>query len=106
MKILLDECVPQKFADLLEGHSVRAASKMGWASIKNGELLARASSQFDVMITVDKKMADEQDESKLRLPVIIMATRSTQLKHLRPLVPKVLALLDQMRERKFYLIRA
>jgi hypothetical protein len=27
---------------------------MGWTSLKNGELLARASSQFDVFLTVDR----------------------------------------------------
>ena len=87
MRILLDECVPRKFAELIDGHEVRTVPEMGWSSIKNGDLLLAASREFDLMITVDKKMAEQQDSSKLGLPVIILSARSTQLKHLRPLVP-------------------
>lgn len=57
------------------------------------------------MITVDKRMADEQDEAKLRLPVIILAARSTQFKHLAPLVPELLSQLARKLEPMFYFVR-
>lgn len=47
MKVLLDECVPQRLAALLQGHSVRTACEMDWASVKNGQLLTLAASAFD-----------------------------------------------------------
>lgn len=105
MRILLDECVPQKFAELLEGHAVKTAPEMGWAGIKNGQLLALAAQSFDVMITVDKRMPAQQDVSKLGLPVVILAGRSTQLKHLRPLIPKLSALLGAQPTAGFHYVR-
>lgn len=106
MRILLDECVPQKLAGLLENHEVRTATEMGWASVKNGQLLALAASAFDLMITVDKRMAEEQDESNLRIPVVILSARSTQYKHLAPLVPTILKQLQEPLEPRFYFIRS
>ena len=41
MRILLDECVPRRFLRELQGYEVRTVPEMGWASFKNGVLLAR-----------------------------------------------------------------
>jgi predicted nuclease of predicted toxin-antitoxin system len=105
VKILLDECVPQRFADMIEGHEVRAAQDMGWASIKNGALIALASKAFDVMITVDKKMASQHDSEALKIPIIILSARSTQFKHIRTLAPKLLEMLAAPLSNKFHFIR-
>ncbi|MCI5065566.1 DUF5615 family PIN-like protein [bacterium] len=105
MKILLDECVPQRFADLIEGHEVRLAQEMGWASIKNGELMALASQAFDIMITVDKKMASQHDSKTLKMPVIILSARSTQYKHIKLLAPKLTNILKESPKNGFHFIR-
>jgi len=42
MRILLDESVPARLGVLLTGHSVTTVQRRGWASIKNGKLLALA----------------------------------------------------------------
>ena len=34
---------------------------MGWTAIKNGELLALASKQFDVFVTVDRNLSFQQN---------------------------------------------
>jgi len=39
VRLLLDECVPRKFKDLLPGHQVSTAREMGWSALRNGELL-------------------------------------------------------------------
>ena len=54
MKILLDECVDRRFAKELPGHLVKTVPQVGWATKKNGELLALAENEFDVFITVDR----------------------------------------------------
>ena len=94
MNILLDECVPQRFATLLPSYNVKTVPEIGWAGIKNGQLLNLAARDFDVMITVDKKMAIEQDHTSLKLPVMILQGRSTQFKHLKHLASDVIKLLD------------
>ena len=39
MRILLDECVDRRLAREIVGHEVRTVPQMGWASIRNGDLL-------------------------------------------------------------------
>ena len=57
MRILLDECVPRRFARQLPEHEVRTVPEMGWASFKNGNLLAAASGKFDVLVTTDQRLS-------------------------------------------------
>ena len=48
MKVLLDECGPITVNALIDGHDVIHVRQMGWAGLKNGQLLAQAQDQFDV----------------------------------------------------------
>jgi hypothetical protein len=48
VKILLDECVDRRLAKEIYGHEVQTVPGMGWAGIKNGDLLALAEKQFEV----------------------------------------------------------
>ena len=61
MRVLLDECVDRRLARYIAGHDVKTARKMGWTTIKNGELLALASQAFDVFVTVDRNLSFQQD---------------------------------------------
>lgn len=47
MRVLLDECVPRRLKRELVGHDVKTAPEMGWASKKNGALLALAAVEFE-----------------------------------------------------------
>jgi len=42
---------------------------MGWAGIKNGELLRLASASFDVFLTVDRNIEHQQDVAGAVLPL-------------------------------------
>ena len=64
--------------------------KRGWSGIKNGELLKRAEKEFDVFITVDRKLAAQQDLKKFRIPVILIRARTNRLEHIRPLAAELL----------------
>jgi predicted nuclease of predicted toxin-antitoxin system len=64
VKILLDECVPARLARSLTGHTVTTVQKRGWSGTKNGELLALAEQEFDAFVTVDRKLATQQDLTK------------------------------------------
>jgi hypothetical protein len=54
MRVLLDECVPERLRAELTGHAVRTVAEMGWSGIKNGQLLQRAATEFDCFLTVDR----------------------------------------------------
>lgn len=96
MRVLLDECMPRKLKDHLEGHDVRTVPEMGWASKKNGELLKLAAGQFDVLITVDRSFAYQQNLSSLPIAVISLTARSNRLADLLPLMPKVRRVLPEI----------
>ena len=93
MKVLLDECLPRRLAAALAGHEVKTVPQAGWASIKNGELLRLAESQFDVLVTVDRNMSFQQNLVELRIAVVVLCTQSNRFQDLLPLVPRVLAAL-------------
>jgi hypothetical protein len=43
VRILLDEHLPRLLANALLGHEVRTVHQQGWAGLRNGDLLDRAS---------------------------------------------------------------
>src|SRR5438270_7792402 len=81
MKLLLDECVPRKFKFSLTryGQLCLTVSEAGFAGKKNGELLALAEKQFDVLITVDRKLRYQQRVEKLQIGVLIIRASSNRL---------------------------
>ena len=90
MKILLDECVDRRFGRKLIGHSVTTVQKRGWAGIKNGDLLASAEKEFDAFVTVDRKLASQQDLAKLRIPVLLIRARTNRLEDIQSLAADLL----------------
>jgi len=64
---------------------------MGWASIKNGRLLALAEKEFDVFVTVDRALSSQQHLPKFNIAVLVLVARSNRFTDLQPLVPKMLA---------------
>ena len=97
MRILLDECVPRRFRRELSGHEVRTVPEMGWASLANGALLAAASGMFDVFLTTDKRLGDQQNISRFAIAVVILVAKRNKLEFLLPLAPELRKVLDEVR---------
>ena len=93
MKILLDECVDRRLARELIGHDVTAVPEIGWAGIRNGELLGLAQDSFDVLVTVDRTLPLQHDLTQFSLAVVVLRARSNRLADLRALVPQLLVAL-------------
>ena len=104
MKILLDECAPQRLRTLIAEHEVITVSDAGWAGIQNGELLKKAAAMFDLFLTVDRNLAFQQDSSSLPIPIIVLISTSTKFRDLAPLVPKLLQLLQTDLKKTVYRI--
>jgi hypothetical protein len=66
---------------------------MGWASKTNGELLALAAADFDVLLTSDRNLSYQQNLSSLNIAVVVLVASSNRIDDLRPLMPRVLELL-------------
>ncbi len=90
MKVFLDECIDWRLARDITGHDVATARQMGWTSIRNGELLALASQQFDVFVTVDRNLSFQQNLDALTIAVIVLHAPSNRLADLKALVPELM----------------
>ena len=94
MRVFLDECIDWRLSRDIIGHDVKTARQMGWTAIKNGELLALASGQFDVFVTVDRNLAFQQNVVALPIAVLVLQSKSNRLADLRPLVRRLLSAID------------
>jgi predicted nuclease of predicted toxin-antitoxin system len=94
MKLLLDECVPNRLRKDFAGHEVTTVAQTGFKGLKNGELLKAAADQnFDALISVDQNLAYQQNLRKLPIAVVIMRSKRTKYETLASLVPQVLDVL-------------
>jgi predicted nuclease of predicted toxin-antitoxin system len=93
MRILLDESLPRRLALEISGHEVQTVQKQGWAGLKNGELLRRASGSFDVLVTGDRNLEFQQNLTKVSIAVVVLIAKSNRIESLRPLVPRLLTIL-------------
>ncbi len=96
MKVLLDECVDWRLSRRIIGHDVKTAQQMGWTTIKNGELLALASQQFDVFVTVDRNLSFQQNFAAVSIKVVVLAAKTNKLADLEPLVPALLEAIESI----------
>ena len=56
----------------LLGHEVVTAFEAGWSEISNGELLAKAEEQFEVLITTDKQLRYQQNLTDRDIAILVL----------------------------------
>jgi hypothetical protein len=86
VRVLLDENLPHDLIAALPEHDVLTVQGLGWAGIKNGELLRRASGLIDAFVTMDRLLGREQNLSKLPFGVVLLVARSNRVQDLLPLL--------------------
>lgn len=96
MKLLLDECIDQRFARELAGHEVKTVQQMGWAGKKNGDLLRMAQGRFDAFVTVDRNLSFQQNLPAPGIAVVVLNASTNRLADLRLLAPKLLETLASL----------
>jgi PIN like domain len=96
VRFLLDENLPHDLAILLTGHDVSTVQGIGWAGVKNGELLRRASGRVDAFLTMDRKLERQQNLTDLTFGVVIIAAKSNRIQDLQPLIAEILAALGRV----------
>lgn len=96
MRVLLDGCVPGGLRGSLPGHEVRTAPEMGWGDLDNGGLLDAMKGLFDALVTVDKRLPQQQHIKDRPLGVVVLRAKSNRLSDLLPLVPDLLAALSTL----------
>ena len=97
MRVLLDEMLPRKLKRLLpEGVEAATVRERGWDSKKNGELLALAEKEFDLLLTTDRGIPHQQDLSRFDLEIVVLTAKSNRLSDLEPLMGEVRQALEEM----------
>jgi hypothetical protein len=51
---------------------VSTAHELGWALLKNGELLSSAEKQFDLLVTTDKNLRYQQNLADRHLAILVL----------------------------------
>lgn len=77
MRILFDQGTPVPLRELLNSHQVETAFERGWSTLTNGELLAAAEQErFEVFVTTDRNLRDQQNFGGMRIAIIVLSSTS------------------------------
>ena len=77
MRVLFDQGTPVPLRKYLNPHEVETVFERNWSTLTNGELLARAEEQeFDVLVTTDKNLHNQQNLTARRIAIIVLSTTS------------------------------
>lgn len=90
----MDECLPEDLVGWLPEWDLTMVQQMGWAGVKNGELLRRAEREFDLFLTADTNLRYQQNLKGRRLAILVLP--SNRLKVLRKLTADIEAAIAQI----------
>lgn len=96
MRVLLDSCVPIRFANELKEHEVQTAQKMGWGNLDDGPLLDAAAGKFDVFVTVDKSLPKQQRLNNRSFAVVVLRAKTNRLADLLPNIPALRLAIEEL----------
>ena len=77
MRVLFDQGTPAPLRHHLPRHDVSTAFELGWATLKNGQLLdAAEASGFAVLVTTDSNLRYQQNLAGRRIAIVVLSTTS------------------------------
>jgi len=100
MKILFDNGTPRNLIRFLsDKHTVTEARARGWEEIENGDLLsAGEAAGFDILLTTDKDMLDQQNFTGRKIAVV--ALEHSTWEYVLPCVDEIVADVDNAKPGK------
>ena len=97
MRLLIDECIDHRLRLLFPDHDCQTAGFANLAGLKNGRLLdAAETAGFDVLVTVDQNIPDQQNLNGRTISLLILCGSTNRLRDLEPLVPAANLALDSI----------
>jgi hypothetical protein len=88
MRLLLDECVDERLRLLFPDHDCQTVRFAKLAGLRNGRLIEAADvAGFDVLITVDQHIPDQQNLRSRRIAILILFGPTNRLRDIESLVP-------------------
>ena len=93
MRVLFDQGTPVPLRQALLNHSVSTAYELGWATLKNGELLYLAEEQgYEVLVTTDTNLRYQQNLAARRIAIVVLST--TSWPRIRSITDRVASVVD------------
>jgi predicted nuclease of predicted toxin-antitoxin system len=103
MKILLDENLPHRLRHAFPSHEVMTVAYMGWAGVKNGELLKLAEADgFAVLLTADRNVAYQQNLENRFIALVCLTALDWEIIRLH--VPEVTVAVEAALPASFQLV--
>jgi hypothetical protein len=92
LRILFDQGTPVPLAKHLSAHTVSTAYELGWSSIENGQLIARAQADgFDVLVTTDQNLRYQQNLRERSIGILVLTSTSwPRIQTVLPLIKQTL----------------
>ena len=79
------------------------AYELGWATLKNGELLAAAESNgFEVFVTTDTNLAYQQNLSNRKIAIVVLST--TSWPRIQKSVAAIVSAIDAARPHSYQIV--
>jgi len=76
VKVLFDQGTPAPLRKELSRHTVVTAYEKGWSALTNGDLLAKAECEFDLLITTDQNLHYQQNLTQRQIAIPVLPTTS------------------------------
>ena len=97
MKILLDECIPERLRNYLTGYEVHTARFAGFSGKKNGELLRLAEAAgYAVLLTVDQGIPYQHSMSGRKIAVLVLLAPANDIDTLKQMTEAVAGSLSRV----------
>ena len=103
MNVLFDQGTPVPLRTHFTSHHVSTAYELGWATLKNGELLAAAESNgFEVFVTTDTNLAYQQNLSNREIAIVVLST--TSWPRIQKSVAAIVSAIDAARPNSYQIV--
>lgn len=79
MKVLFDKGVPVRLRRAFDGLDLTTVQELGWDELANGELLATAQAEYDVLISTDSNIKYQQNLPDYNIALIVLRAFNTKL---------------------------
>tara|TARA_B110000196_G_scaffold249853_1_gene219105 strand:+ start:118 stop:438 length:321 start_codon:yes stop_codon:yes gene_type:complete len=93
LRVFFDQGTPVPLRNLLDSHQVETAYERGWNQLTNGNLLAEVAREgFQIFVTTDKNMTQQQNLDAIPFAIIVLST--TSWPRIQPAFIQVLQAID------------
>ena len=104
-RVLFDENLPRQLRRNLTEFSIRTAQEEGWGSFKNGQLLRRAETTFQVLVTADRRMQFRQNLASFSIGIVVIVTPRLRLQTLLTVIEELRAAIKNVQPGQVVIIK-